>query len=450
MSRLHLEGAHETTRLIGFTDAIVGVALTMLVLPMTEFVIPAGDDLPDNPLRFVWEHEPEKLISFVASFYIVAWFWLGHHRLFALVRRADATLIQLNFLWLAGIVVLPFATAIVGQTAIVTMRFWLVAGFLIVLLYLGLILYLMGHHVGSHASTEIRRPYVSAASIRYVQIVWILFGIAIVVLGVIAAFSPQVAVVGVLFLPLTGTITFFYTRNWNSKRIDRSDEDHPFHESAPGVLNETPFLANRVKLFSDAVVAVALTLLILPLAEIEVPETVEINQLEYIWGHYSERVVAFILSFGIVAWFWLAHHRMFALMPRVDTTILRYNFFWLFGIVAFPFATDVISQVSRENATTPLVLFYLLLTGYLGVALVLIADHTRRYPDLIGPHVQRGQVNFLRRSSWVFIGYTILLIVIGFVSPSLAIFGVFGLFLVSPIASLWGRHVASNPAAGAV
>lgn len=67
MRRPHLGSTHERGRLVGFTDAVVGVALTMLVLPMTEIVIPLGPEFPENPVAFVLEHKPERLTEIAAS-----------------------------------------------------------------------------------------------------------------------------------------------------------------------------------------------------------------------------------------------------------------------------------------------------------------------------------------------------------------------------------------------
>jgi uncharacterized membrane protein len=51
----------------------------------------------------------------VLSFAIIGIKWLNHHRLFALIRSADTTLIVLNLVLLLGISVVPFTTALLGR-----------------------------------------------------------------------------------------------------------------------------------------------------------------------------------------------------------------------------------------------------------------------------------------------------------------------------------------------
>ncbi|MFT4215640.1 MAG: TMEM175 family protein [Micropruina sp.] len=100
-------------RLKAFTDAVVAIAMTLLILPLMESVSEvakeggnAGDWVADNG---------DQLFSFALSFVLIAAFWLSHHRLFDRVHRVDGRLLVLTVVWMFTIVWLPVATAIVGQ-----------------------------------------------------------------------------------------------------------------------------------------------------------------------------------------------------------------------------------------------------------------------------------------------------------------------------------------------
>lgn len=106
-------GVYGAERLKAFIDAVVAIAMTLLILPLMESVgdVAAGGD---DTAHWIAEHH-EQLTSFAISFVIIAMFWLIHHRLFAGVERADSRLQWLLVAWMLSIVWLPVATAISGQ-----------------------------------------------------------------------------------------------------------------------------------------------------------------------------------------------------------------------------------------------------------------------------------------------------------------------------------------------
>ncbi|MGI3786608.1 MAG: TMEM175 family protein, partial [Janthinobacterium lividum] len=85
-------------RLVFFTDAVVAIALTLLILPLVDLVPQAsrsglrlGDLLRDNL--------PE-LGSFLLSFVVISRFWWAHHQLFGHVSALSPALVRWNLLWL--------------------------------------------------------------------------------------------------------------------------------------------------------------------------------------------------------------------------------------------------------------------------------------------------------------------------------------------------------------
>jgi uncharacterized membrane protein len=98
-------------RLVFFTDAVVAIALTLLILPLVDLVPQAsrsGLDLSE----LLRENLPE-LGSFLLSFVVIFRFWWAHHQLFRHVSGLSGPLVAWNLLWLLSIVLLPWPTAII-------------------------------------------------------------------------------------------------------------------------------------------------------------------------------------------------------------------------------------------------------------------------------------------------------------------------------------------------
>ncbi|GAA1703045.1 TMEM175 family protein [Microbacterium sediminicola] len=97
-------------RLKAFTDAVVAIALTLLILPLMDSVSESGRDV-DSAWQWL-QAEWTSVFTFVLSFVLIANFWRVHHQLFARVVRVTGALLWMTFLWLLAIVWLPVATAV--------------------------------------------------------------------------------------------------------------------------------------------------------------------------------------------------------------------------------------------------------------------------------------------------------------------------------------------------
>ena len=93
-------------RLITFLDAVVAIAITLLVLPLTEVL--GGHTHED--LSTVLRDNTGSIGAFLLSFAVIARLWLAHHHLVEHVGAYDQPFVLLNVLWILTIVVAPFAT----------------------------------------------------------------------------------------------------------------------------------------------------------------------------------------------------------------------------------------------------------------------------------------------------------------------------------------------------
>jgi uncharacterized membrane protein len=98
--------------------------------------------------------------------------------------------------------------------------------------------------------------------------------------------------------------------------------------------------AERMTFFSDAVVAIAMTLLVLDLPLPHGRTNGEL--LRYFWTNRDDYSV-FVISFAVIAGHWGAHHRFFRYVARLGGHLSGLNLIWLFTVVITPFATRFLS-----------------------------------------------------------------------------------------------------------
>jgi uncharacterized membrane protein len=171
---------------------------------------------------------------------------------------------------------------------------------------------------------------------------------------------------------------------------------------------------DRILFFSDAVFAIAITVLAI---DLRVPITVTIQS-----GHELHEAIpgieSFVISFAVIGLFWLAHHSMFRFITAFDRPLILLNLLLLGTIAFLPFPTAVLGASSTSQA--PAVIFYaacVAATGLLEVAAWLWA--TRPGSRLGAPGAAQARLSFLlqaARSPVIFL----LSIPIALVSPTAA------------------------------
>jgi len=108
----------------------------------------------------------------------------------------------------------------------------------------------------------------------------------------------------------------------------------------------------RIGGFSDAVFAVAITLLILT---IDVPVVSDVSELGSELKALWPKFLGFLISFLIIGFFWVAHHFIFNYLRRLTPGLLWLNLFFLMFIVILPFSSDLMSEYNNSKVA---VMFY--------------------------------------------------------------------------------------------
>lgn len=124
------------------------------------------------------------------------------------------------------------------------------------------------------------------------------------------------------------------------------------------------FQLERMILFSDAVFAIAITLLVIEIKVPEIHEEVSDKALFHSLGHLVPKFLGFIISFLLIGLYWTIHHRMFGYVTDYNSRLLWLNLFFLFFIVLMPFSTGFYGEYAgpdlfRKQLKVPMT-FYVL------------------------------------------------------------------------------------------
>ncbi len=130
--------------------------------------------------------------------------------------------------------------------------------------------------------------------------------------------------------------------------------------------NRKQFQLERMILFSDAVFAIVITLLVI---EIKVPEaepgaTISVHELAQKLLQQIPHYVGFIMSFIITGTFWQTHHRIFGYVTNYDGGLIWLNLFLLMAVCGLPFTTSLISTYGAFNLAY---IIYSLNLGFIGL-----------------------------------------------------------------------------------
>ena len=141
--------------------------------------------------------------------------------------------------------------------------------------------------------------------------------------------------------------------------------------------------AERLTFFSDAVVAIAITLLAIDLP-VPTGDTVSEfwSSVQNNAGHYA----AFLISFLAISAAWSHHHDIFRYAMRMDARLRTLNTAWLFIIILIPFATKLLTSQGNKNLYVHALRFgfYSLLQALISAVLLVMLRHMTSHDQAPG------------------------------------------------------------------
>lgn len=197
--------------------------------------------------------------------------------------------------------------------------------------------------------------------------------------------------------------------------------------------------------FSDGVVAIAVTVLVLPLADIDMSRFGD-DPIDRIFGHYSYLMLSFVISWYVIIAFWLSHHRIFEMVGRVDSRLVMLDVFWLFGIVVFPFPASLFGQseigIGAQRLVASMYAGNLVLVSALTI---LIGRHVRKHEDLLSEYGRANRAALRTTRGWAILGVFVLFLALAQVWPGHAVYSLLLLIVAKPGSRLLDRRIFPNP-----
>jgi uncharacterized membrane protein len=287
------------------SDGVMAVAITLLVIDLDI------DAKSSTPLATQLREQWPSFAAYVLSFFVIGTLWLNHHNLFRLATRIDRRIMLYNLLMLLLVAAIPFATK--------TYADYVLAGGanarMAVLLYGGileatsLLFTLMVVHLVRARLTD--TPLSSGDARR------------LVLRNTAGTFIGPVLIVAGLIKPILllffGICAVFYYMGPGLSALGGGRRMEP----------------KRVEAFSDAVLVVAITIMVLYLhVDSHSPESLAI-QLREQWPSFA----AFALSFFVISTVWLQQQSLFRIATSIDQRMMVYNLVLLLFVVTIPFST---------------------------------------------------------------------------------------------------------------
>nr|XP_021507473.1 endosomal/lysomomal potassium channel TMEM175 isoform X2 [Meriones unguiculatus] len=324
------EGTQSSHRMLGFSDALLSIIATVMILPVTHTEISPEQQFDKSIQKLL----ATRIAVYLMTFLIVTVAWTAHTRLFQVVGKIDDTLALLNLACMMTITLLPYTFSLMVTFPDVP---------------LGIFLFCMC--VIAIGSVQIQHSTYRALSRRHILHV-VLRGPALCFVAAVFSlfFFPlsYLLMVAVIFLPHLSKATAWCKDKFMGHR------ESPAHNVEPFSIDlHAPLSKERVEAFSDGVYAIVATLLILDICEDNVPDPKDVQEkfsgsLVAALGAYGPQFLAYFGSFATVGLLWFAHHSLFLHVRKTTQTMGLLNILSLAFVGGLPLAYQQTSAFARQ------------------------------------------------------------------------------------------------------
>lgn len=145
---------------------------------------------------------------------------------------------------------------------------------------------------------------------------------------------------------------------------------------------------NRIEAFSDAIIAIIITIMVL---ELDLPENVTFMAIFRLWP----MVFIYISSFLQILIVWVGHHDLFNRIESISYKLFVYNGLWLLMQSFVPLGT----KVAGSSATLPAVILYLGILSLWSFSWMLMYHQAIKENPTIG---QSSKVSLKPRTAWIY------------------------------------------------
>jgi len=191
----------------------------------------------------------------------------------------------------------------------------------------------------------------------------------------------------------------------------------------------------RIIFFSDAVFAIAITLLVIDLKPPVLQENIPAAEILPALGNLfvTGQTISFLISFLVIGTYWVAHHRNFRYIRGYDGRLIWLNLLFLLSIAFLPYPTAVLRQSGDQQIA---VIFYAISIAFTGLLLAFLWIYASRGHRLIDENMNSHLISYFTWRSLSPAVIFVLSIPISFISPYLSM--VFWL-LIMPVHRVLNR-----------
>ncbi|HEY4148360.1 MAG TPA: TMEM175 family protein [Chitinophagaceae bacterium] len=198
-------------------------------------------------------------------------------------------------------------------------------------------------------------------------------------------------------------------------------DTHQLFEKHP----KQDFQVERIAFFSDAVFAIAITLLII---DFHPPHITKESTYNDVWREVVEmkyKLGALIVSFVLIISFWRRHHFLFKHVHDYNTRTIMANMFILLPIIFFPFTTSFLYESLNGNETALLIPFRLFLINNILAGILMYYFYwliAKKYKQLSYPMTREEQAEFVK-NLLLFSGTFLVVFALSFISFGKSLWG---------------------------
>ncbi|XP_061875245.1 endosomal/lysosomal proton channel TMEM175 isoform X4 [Colius striatus] len=311
---LQLESTQKSHRLLAYSDALLSIIATVMILPVAHTKIHPDQKLGESVQQLLLA----KIAVYLMTFLIVTVAWAAHVRLFQVIELIDDVLALLNLACMMIITFLPYTFSLMASFPEVPFGIFLFSVCAIVIGLIQAVIVVYGFY----------HPHLLNQQIQ-----------SYVLLGLV-----------IIFPHLTRFITWCKIKIVGQKD---EDEEHLSLETFTFYLSE-PLSKERVEAFSDGVYAIVATLLILDICEDNVPDPKEVEEkfhgsLLKALSEYGPNYLAYFGSFVTIGLLWFVHHSLFLYIAKATRLMGLLNILSLAFIGGLPLAYQLTSEFAEKS-----------------------------------------------------------------------------------------------------
>ena len=344
--------AQPTERVLGFSDALFGIAITFLALDLGE-VPESVADRQASVTSFLAAHVSDYAV-YVGTFVVVGFLWSRHHQMFRFIKGRSSLLVLLNLFLLALVAMLPYPAGIAGRglglglaLACLLVPLLVIAVLLAVLWELAVLQQLVIPGLCAQTRSSFRASGLGVVGVLSLGLLLALLSsridssalcyVAIVGTGVLLVVVPSIVR---LRWPTPEQASYTPA---NSEELDREER-----EEAVRVTTLLERIRNgsdtaRLCVFTDGVFAIAVTVLALqlqpPARGVTLTNEVILENLNTVpW-------VTYLTTFAFIGIYWITHVHTFELVKGTDSVLTWLNLLFLLFVAVLPLPTELVHVV---------------------------------------------------------------------------------------------------------